>query len=386
MLKLIFKGATVITPLNVIEKATIIIEEGRVRDVYKGSTRDPDAIDVRGYVIAPGLIDTHVHGIEGDYVYEGFKSLERISKNLLKYGVTAFTPTTMSLPHEELLEVCRYTREFITAQKRGEIEGAKVLGLHLEGPYINVSKRGAQNPKYIRKPNVKEFLEYYKESGGNISIITLAPELPGAIDLIREALRYEVTVSIGHTDATFEEAKKAIGVGARRATHLYNSMRGVHHRDPGVVIAVLGDNRVYVELIADMIHVHPEMLKYTIRTVGFKRVILATDTISATGMPDGEYELCGLKITVRNGVPTIKDGTLAGSTVALDKALRNVVKEIGIPLKNAIRAATLNPAITCNKPYVGTLERLYEGDAIVLTEDLKVVKTIVNGEILYEKE
>ena len=384
-MRLVFKNATIITPYNMINRGTIVVEDGVVRDYFKGSTRDPDAIDLRGYIVAPGYVETHIHGLLGDYVWGGFSSLERIAKNLLRYGVVAFTPTAISMSHDELVEFCRCVRDFVDAQNEGGVEGARVVGIHLEGPYINPEMCGFHNPEHIREPNVNEFLEYYKASGGNLAIITIAPEMPNAMKLIDEALKRNVTVAIGHTNASYDIAKKAIDKGARRATHVFNAMRGIHHRDPGATIAILGDTRIYIEIIADLQHVHPEMVRFAIRSVGTKRTILVSDSLKLAGFNEGLYDLDGLKVKLEGSTIKREDGSILGSALTIDQAVRNIVN-LGYNVKTAIRMASLNPALSFGRVEWGTIERTFDAHMIVLNKELEVVKTIIYGEIVWEKE
>ncbi|NJE08686.1 N-acetylglucosamine-6-phosphate deacetylase [Thermococcus sp. M39] len=378
---MILTNAKLYTPLEVIEPATVVIENGIIKKVFKGLVKD--GIDLEGKILAPGFIDTHIHGCYGfDTNDAKVDSFLGMSKALVKHGVTAFIPTTVTASHEVLLKASKAVVEAIRTQEK-KLEGARILGLHLEGPYINPEKRGAQNPAYIRKPSFEEFLEYWEASNGNIREITIAPEVEGALEFIEKAVELGVIVQLGHTNATYEEAKKAILAGASKATHLFNAMRGIHHRDVGVVGACLESESVFVELICDLIHLSPAAIKLAYKIAGKHRITLITDAISATGLPDGEYELGGLKVVVKDGICRLENGALAGSTLTMDKAIRNLVK-IGIPIQDALIMASYTPARAISEEKLGLIKPGNKADLVVLDEKLRVEQTYVNGELVFE--
>ncbi len=378
----VLTNARLYTPFDVVEPATVVIENGRVKKVYEG--REENGIDLEGKILAPGFVDTHIHGCCGYDTNDGtVESLLRMSESLVKYGVTSFIPTTVTASHEELLRASRAVAEAMKAQER-ELRGARILGLHLEGPYINVEAKGAQNPAFIRKPNFEEFLEYWKASGGNIREITIAPEVEGALEFIERVTELGVIAQIGHTKATYEETRRGILAGARKATHLFNAMRGFHHREPGTVGACLESEGVYLELICDLIHVSPTAIRLVYRLAGPERVVLITDAISAAGLPDGRYELGGLKVIVKDGVCRLEDGTLAGSTLTMDRAIRNLVK-IEIPLRDALIMATATPARALGREDIGVIRPGSRADFVVLSEKLEVEETYVAGKRVFEK-
>ncbi len=247
---------------------------------------------------------------------------------------------------------------------------------------MSQEKAGAQNPEHIRNPSIDEVREYYEASRRLLRMMTLAPELPGALELIRWLRMHGVTVSLGHTNADYETARLAIANGARRATHLYNAMRAVHHREPGVVGAVLEDPRVYLELIVDLVHVHPAVVRETVRRAGPHRVVLITDAIEAAGLPDGEYSLGGLKVIVKNGIARLETGALAGSTLTLDRAVANMTR-LGISLEEAVAMASFNPARSLGLEGLGDIAPGYHADFTVLTRELKVKATVIAGIEVY---
>ncbi len=381
MKRLVFTNAKLYTPFDIIEPATVVVEDELVKKVFKGHVND--GIDLKGKILVPGFIDTHIHGCCGHDTNEGtVKSLIEMSRKLSKYGVTSFIPTTVTASHEELLRVSKALAEVMEIQKR-KLDGARILGLHLEGPYINVEARGAQNPDFIRKPDFKEFLDYWNTSGGNIREITLAPELEGALEFIEQATELGVLIQIGHTQATYEETRRGILSGAKKATHLFNAMRGFHHREPGTVGACLESDSVYLELICDLIHLSPTTINLVYRLASPERIVLITDAISATSLPDGKYELGGLKVVVKDGVCRLEDGTLAGSTLTMDKAIRNLVK-MGIPFRDALIMATATPARALGERRMGEVKPGNIADLVVLNEKLEVEETYVAGRNVYQ--
>lgn len=386
---LILRNLSIYTPYIAINKGCIIIEDGYISkvDIEPCPTEDVDTINLDGYIAGPGFIDTHIHGLLGFDVMDAKpSSFLSISRILPRYGVTGFIPTTVTAPHNTITEVCK---AFIEAYSQWSPSiGARFLGLHLEGPYINSSRAGAQNKQFIRKPNIDEFKEYYNACKGLIREVTIAPEVEGAIKFIEIISKMGIVVQIGHTDATYSEAIKGILAGASKATHLYNGMRGIHHREPGAAIALLSTPNVYIETIADLIHVSREMLKFTIDYSRVDRIVLITDAISATGMPDGIYELGGLKVKVEGGIPKLIDsGSLAGSTLTMDRAFRNIVS-LGYSIGEAFAMASTNPAKSINaieKERIGLIKPGYRADLVILNRDLEVVMTIVNGDIVFSK-
>ena len=250
--------------------------------------------------------------------------------------------------------------------------------MHLEGPYINPEKAGAQNSSHIRPPDWDEFLQYWDAAEGNIRAVTVAPELPGALEFIKKAVKLGITVSIGHTAATYEETKAAIAAGARRATHLFNAMPPIHHRAPGATVACLLAPEVVVELIADLIHVAGPMLELVWRTAGTERVALVTDAIPAAGLPDGDYSLGGLRVRVHGGIPRLEDGTLAGSSLTMDQAVRNAIS-LGVPLQEALIMASYTPARACGEADIGLLRPGNRADLIVLNPESLAVERVYLG-------
>ncbi len=382
------KNGKVITPLRVIEKGIVIYKGKSISAVgqedYVKIPREAKVIDASGKIVAPGFVDIHIHGSKGrDTMDSSYEAINELATFIATHGTTAFLPTTISESHKNLLNA-------ITAVKtamRKRTDGAEILGLNMEGPYINPEKRGAQDPDFIRPPSLKEFSEIWTASNRTIKIMTLAPEVNGAKELIYELQRLRVVASVGHSNATYTEVDDAIKCGIRHVTHTFNEMREFHHREPGVVGAALVHDELTAELIADNIHVHPASMKLLIMAKEPDRVVLITDAIRAAGMPDGKYKLGRQDVVVKNGVCRLESGEIAGSTLTMDKAVRNMVKSVGLPLQTAIKMATINPAkVIGDDRKKGSLEPGKDADILIIDENVNVYMTIVKGKIAYKSE
>lgn len=351
---------------------------------------DGPMLDGTDCILLPGFIDVHIHGSGGADVMDATpESLETISNFLVRHGITGFYATTVTASHAETLaavsNVERFCNEACSDKGVGSPVGARVLGVHLEGPYISGKFPGAQNPAYVRPPSALEFEELL--DAGPVRMITLAPEEEGAQSLIEMALESNVRVVLGHTAATFDEARAAIDAGVSQATHTFNAMRGLHHRQPGAVGAVLSDDRIYAQLIADGIHVHPAAMRILGRCKGPTRAILISDAIRATGMPEGRYETGRLPVIVENGACRLEDGTLAGSVLTLDAALRNFMTATGWPLVQAWPTTSLTPAQAMGiDDEVGRISRGARADLTLLDTETQVVATVVGGRLAYLRD
>jgi N-acetylglucosamine-6-phosphate deacetylase len=386
VMSFVVRHCRVVSLTRVVDDGYILVKNGVIVEVGKEPFEGyaDVVIDAEGLVAVPGFIDTHTHGIRGlDFTLNrDSESILRMAKYYAEHGVTGFVATTVTAPLEVLEEVCKAVKEAVELW-RGE--GAKILGVHLEGPYINPEAAGAQNKVWIRRPNIDEFKRLVESCGNVVKQVTLAPELPDADKLIEYAKARGITVSAGHTNASYEEGLRAVKMGVTKATHLFNGMARFHHREPGIALALLQSSSVYLEIIADFIHLHPAVVKMVIDYASPKRVALVTDSIAATGMPDGVYELGGLKIVVEKGICRLADtGGLAGSTLTMDRAVKNITS-LGYSLRDAVLMASYTPAKSIGLNKLGDLEPGYSADFVILDENLSVVKTIVNGRVTYEK-
>lgn len=378
-----FEVSEVLTPFERLENTQIIIEDGFIEEVNSGGGFSESSEERFSSCIAvPGFIDIHMHGYGGnDTSSANPEELKNISEGLVKHGVTSIFPTTVSESEETLLGVA----EAFNGLSNSKVSGSKLAGLHLEGPHFGEGEeKGAQNPDVLRPPSVSELERLYDASGGTLERVTLAPELPGSIDYIKKAKSLDLVVSAGHTTADFDQTNKAIKSGISIINHLFNGMKSFHHREPGIIGSSLTNDDVYAELIADMIHLHPASIEMAIRSKGLDGIVLISDSISATGLPDGEYELGGQEIVIDDGVSRMKDsGRLAGSTLTLDEAVKNVYENLDLKLRDIIRLVSYNPAKAMGLQNRGKIEQGYRGDIVLLGRDLEVIATIVDGNLVY---
>ncbi|MDD6160013.1 MAG: N-acetylglucosamine-6-phosphate deacetylase, partial [Oscillospiraceae bacterium] len=332
-----------------------------------------------GCYVIPGLVDVHFHGCVGeDFSDASPEGLQRIADYELSEGVTYICPAGMTLPEDQLTAVCRNT----AAHRAKHPGGAEVVGLHLEGPFFCHAKRGAQNADYLHAPDVPMLRRLQEAAEGCVRMVSVAPEEPGGIDFVREAAGMGITVSVGHTVADYETASAAFRAGATHVTHLYNGMPSIHHRAPAVIGAAFDAPGVQPELICDGIHIHGSVVRMTFQIFGAERMILISDSLRATGMPEGQYDLGGQKIEVHGNRATIvgHPETLAGSVTSLMGCLRHAVA-FGIPLKDAVRAATYNPARSIGiDDRAGTLDVGKEASFVLLNkEDLSIRAIVFKG-------
>ncbi len=340
---------------------------------------DAQVIDANGGFVAPGLVDIHIHGYLGEDTSDGKpEGIFKMANGILKNGVTSWCPTTMTVSSEEIqtaLEVVRSLKE-----QSKTWEGAEILGVNLEGPFINPNKKGAQAGEHIQKPNA----QFIIDNADIISVATLAPEMEGGCEAIREICENcNVRISVGHSDATFEETLAGIEAGATHITHLFNAQTPLHHRNPGVVGAALLEN-VTTELIADTFHVHKGLFELIARIKG-DDLVLITDCTRAGGMPDGEYTLGGQPIIVNGIQCLLQDGTIAGSVLKLNDAVKNLRDSTDLPFWKVVSAASLAPARAIGVHHrKGSLEAGKDADIIITDSDFNICKTIIGGEVQYE--
>lgn len=329
-----------------IVNAKVYTEKGTFQklDVYTdgeqiaNESSDEAVIDGAGCYLIPGLTDIHFHGCMGHDFCDGtHEAMEAMACYEASCGVTTIVPATMTLGKETLMNICKAAATYPNQK------GAILCGINMEGPFVSLKKKGAQNGAYIHKPDVEMFRELNEASGKLVKLLAIAPEEPGALECIRE-LKDEVVLSVAHTTADYEKAREAFLAGANHVTHLYNAMAGLSHREPGVVGAAADDEHVEVELICDGIHIHPVTVRQTFKMFGDERIILISDSMEATGMKDGEYSLGGQKVVKKGNLATLEDGTIAGSATNLMDCMRTAVQKMGIPLESAVRCAAVNSA------------------------------------------
>lgn len=373
MTELIIKNGKVLSEQGQFETRDIFI----AGETFSTQKSDGEIIDAKGRYIIPGLVDTHFHGCMGfDFCNGTPEALKEISRYQAANGVTSICPATLTLPLDELKTICVNGAAFEPADNE-----AQLVGIHLEGPFISSDKIGAQNPKYVKVPDLAFFEELETSAKGIVKIISLAPEVEGAPDFIKE-VSSRVSCSIAHTTADYNTAIKAIDAGANRATHLYNAMPPFNHREPGVIGAMYDKKNTFVELITDGIHIHPAMVRATFDMFA-ERVILVSDSMEATGLSDGQYQLGGLDVTVKGKRATLKSGTIAGSASNLMECLKVAVKEMGIPLEKAAMSATAHPAKSIGiYNSVGSITAGKQANLIILDENLEIANIVMRGKII----
>jgi N-acetylglucosamine-6-phosphate deacetylase len=372
------------TPTSELHDAGILIRDGVIESVGpRNSVTLPagaEEIIATDRIAAPGFIDVHIHGAGGHDVMEGTdEALNAVSSTVGSHGTTSFVATTVTADPNAICKSSEGIARYIAQQHCNSRAAAEILGIHFEGPFISPVRRGVHPPEWIRLPNAEMLEKFVAAAQGNALILTIAPELLGAMPCIDAAHKSGMVVGIGHTDATYEQTRAALARGAHHAIHTYNAMRPFSHRDAGVIGAVLTSPEISAELIADGVHVDETAMKLLLQAKGAGGVILISDGISATGMPDGTYKLGGFEVTVSGGVCRNLEGNLAGSTLTLDRALRNIVK-LGASPADALQMLTFNPAKLLGIEHKkGVLHPNADADLILLNEGLDVTQVFARG-------
>ena len=351
-----------------------VTEDGRFGQIL-GQIPD-DAVDLGGGTVIPGLVDVHIHGAAGADFSDGDSAgLEVMARHLLRCGVTSFSPASMTLPYSVLEKAYACAAEFASWQPE---DCARLMGIHMEGPYFSEKKKGAQNAEYLKAPDFEGFKKLYDGCGGLIRIADVAPELPGAEEFIRQAKEL-CTVSVAHTDSDYDHARVAYDAGATHLTHLYNAMPGIHHRNPGVIPAAVESAHVRAELICDGLHVHPASVRLAFSMFGAARMVLISDALHCCGMPDGQYELGGQTVTLSGGIAQLADGTIAGAATNLFDGMKNAMA-FGICEEDALRAATYNPACAIGAAdKIGSIETRKYADFLVCSPDYTQKRVFLGG-------
>jgi N-acetylglucosamine-6-phosphate deacetylase len=391
---LAFTAGSLLSPTDAVEHPLMLVEQGRILEISARNIRQlPAAVSLSDFgdsVIAPGYVDLHIHGGAGyDVMDERVDALPAIEQLLARHGVTSYFPTTVTAPMESTFRALERLADAIEQRERDHASNlpdthrALPLGIHLEGPFLSHARRGVHPPEYLLAPTLPLFEQLWHAARGRIRMMTIAPELEGAPEVIAEAARRGVCVSLGHSDADFSAAECGIAAGARHATHTFNAMRPLSHntlddRNPGILGAVLTDRRVSADLIADGIHLDPAIVKLIAEAKGPERTVLITDAISATGMPDGRYRLGGFEVDVRDGKCT-RNGSLAGSVLTMDRAVQNLARFAEWDLPQAVAAASRNPARVARFTNKGILAAGADADFVVLNAKGEVQRTFVGG-------
>src|SRR5229473_255436 len=387
---LAFTAGKLLTPTDAVEHPLVLVEQGRVLEISDRSSRQVPAgvstADFSDSVMAPGYVDLHIHGSAGyDVMDDSAEALPAIEQLLVRHGVTSYFPTTVTAPMDVTLRALERLADAIEKREldleRQNVDGkirALPLGIHLEGPFISHARRGVHPPENLLPATLPLFEKFWHAARGRIRMITIAPELEDAPEVIAEAARRGVCVSLGHSDADFAAAERGIAAGARHATHTFNAMRPLDHRSPGILGAVLTDRRVSADIIADGVHLDPAIVKLFADAKGQEQTVLITDATSATGMPDGRYRLGSLEVEVKDG-RCMADGRLAGSVLTMDRAVRNLSRFAGWSLSHAVAAASRNPARIAGFANKGFLAAGADADFVVLNSAGEVLRTFVGG-------
>jgi N-acetylglucosamine-6-phosphate deacetylase len=381
-------NADIITPFRIARSEGLIIRQGKI--VHMGPQRkleiprSAEIIDLNGKMIMPGFIDLHVHGGGGSAFNSGNKQdYDRIIEYFISHGTTGLLATLAVDEKKKFLNSIRRISDYSRTGKYHNI----VYGTHIEGPYLNRKMMGALNPSFMWKPDLKNWKVLSKTGNESIKMMTIAPELDGAAEIMSTASSEGVVLAIAHSDAHFENIEVAIDNGLSQVSHIFNAMKPMHHRVPGIVTAAMIKQELKVHLIADTVHVHPAVMQLLYKLKGGGGIILVTDAISASGKPDGKYKLAGQDIIVRNSIAYSKSGKLSGSTVTLESAVRNMIKYAEVPLTEAVRMATLNPARVLGIDHQkGVIAAGKDADIVVLDKNFEVDMTIINGKIVYSRD
>ncbi|WP_404323187.1 N-acetylglucosamine-6-phosphate deacetylase [Cytobacillus firmus] len=390
MKAILLKGMQIYAEDQKIEKGYILLQDHQIIGIGPiTELPSPEGVEVMevpsSFLAIPGLIDIHIHGVNGADVMDAtVEALEIMSAALPKEGTTSFLATTMTQSQTAIEKALINAGGYI--QKNQPPGKAEILGIHLEGPYVNKSKAGAQPEEFIVNSSIEQFEKWNNLANKTVKIVTLAPEQPGGMEMVKYLDENSILASIGHSDATYEEVSQAIEAGAKHVTHLFNQMRGLHHREPGVVGAALLREELTAELIADGVHVRPEMMKLAFQQKGEKELILITDAMRAKCLKSGVYDLGGQAVTVEDGKAVLQDGTLAGSILKLGNAMKNMMAFTGCSLEDAIQMASVNPAKQLNViDRKGTLSIGKDADIVILDEQLEAAMTFCRGELAYHR-
>ena len=388
---MIIKNVKVFTEEKSFVPGIIEIKDGVFQKIYLGDevknaeiSEQTEILDGEGAYALPGMIDLHFHGCMGHDFCDGTReAVEEIAKFEASIGVTAISPATMTLPVEELENILSVAAAYRKEQMAGSGTGADLVGVNMEGPFISAKKKGAQNEEYIIPCDAEVYHRFQTAAEGLVKFVGIAPEVTDSEEFIK-AVKDEVTVSLAHTNSDYDTAKRAFEAGASHAVHLYNAMPPFTHREPGVVGAAADSRHVTAELICDGVHIHPAVVRTTFRMFGGDRIVLISDSMRATGMPDGRYTLGGLDVDVKGNKATlVSDGALAGSATTLPDCVRTVVKKMQIPLETAVACATMNPAKSLGiYEQYGSISQGKKADVVLWDEELNLKKVIKDGRLL----
>ncbi|GAA0122281.1 MULTISPECIES: N-acetylglucosamine-6-phosphate deacetylase [Clostridium] len=376
----LIKNIRLIMPDAVLKGYGVVFSEGKITDIDLEENINLQLIDKiidgEGQFLSPGFIDIHNHGNTGNDIMDSREeTIDNIGQFHVKNGVTSYLGTIITSSYDNIIAAIKNIVNYKNKKSLSQL-----LGIHLEGPFFSVLKKGAQPEKYIKEPDIdiiKEFVELAKDK---LKMVSIAPEAYGAIEVISYLKEKDITVAMAHSNATFDEAKRGINHGVTVATHLFNGMREFNHREPGIIGAALTDNRVYCEIIYDKIHLHDETVKIALKIKGADKIVLVSDAMRAAGLKDGQYELGGQKVIVNNGAARLENGGLAGSTLNLKNAVYNMVTMLNIPIQDAITMASLSPAKAIGVDnFKGSIEIGKDADMLLFDDNINISAVFING-------
>lgn len=376
---MLIKNVKIITPYEVLHGFGIKILDGKIVDINLENLLEDSGeqiIDGGGNYLSPGFIDIHNHGNSGyDVMDSTVEALDKMGEFHLSNGVTSYLGTIITSSYDDMIKAMENIVDY-----KNKSDRANILGIHLEGPFFDIGKKGAQPEEFIRLPDLASIENMLEISKGKMKMVSLAPELKGALEIIQKLKDNKVAVAMAHTNSTFESAKRGVDYGVTIATHLYNGMRSFSHREPGVIGASLTDDRVYCELIYDRIHLHDAAVKIALKMKGYDKIILVSDAMMAAGLDDGEYVLGNQKVNVVDGAARLASGSLAGSTLNLQQAVYNMVTNLDIPIYEIVKMASLNPARSLKiDNELGSIEIGKIADLIIFDENIKIINTVIGG-------
>lgn len=374
---MVIKNALVFTEDCKFAEKDVYIEGERIAD----TASDAETVDGSGCYLIPGLMDIHFHGCVGhDFCDATPEAIGAIAEYELKSGVTSICPASMTLSEDELVKICENAKNYRDSWKPGT--AARICGINLEGPFIAMNKKGAQNPKYVTPPKAGMFQHLIDAADGLVKLTTLAPETEGAMDFIRQ-FSDKVRISLGHTDCDYDTAREAFLTGASHITHLFNAMPPFTHRKPALIGAGFDTKKVTPEIICDGIHIDPSSVRTAFAIFGDDRLILISDSMMATGMPNGDYSLGGLAVTMKDRLATLEDGTIAGSATNLLDCMRIAVQKMEIPLESAVKCATINPAKAIGEDQeYGSIKAGKYADMLLLSKDSLALKKVISHGVI----
>lgn len=378
--KTLIKNVRIITPYDILDGFGVAVENEKIIDILNEEEimlhKFENVIDGQGNYLSPGFVDIHNHGNVGfDVMDSTEKSLDKMGEYHISNGVTSYLGTVITSSYEDITKAINNISNYYNKGDR-----ANIIGIHLEGPFFNVIRKGAQPEEHIKIPNMEDITRIMEISEDRLKMVSLAPELEGAMDIIRFLSENNVPVAMAHSNASYEETKKGIENGITIATHLYNGMREFNHREPGIIGASLTDDRVFCELIYDRYHVHDIAVKIALKMKGYDRIILVSDAMMAAGLEDGEYLLGGQKVFVESGKTRLESGGIAGSTLNLKNAVYNLIRYLDVPLKEAVKMASLNPARAIHMDReIGSIEIGKRADLIIFDKDINIKNVFIGG-------